>query len=123
MDMLNVQMKTDTWLDEIIYNPPGLNLVYTLREYQPYEDEFPDEHYKFLEPSIYERKEEVLDFVKDKKPVVYISLGTVLKGAESFLQNCMEAFRGENVDVIISVGKKFDVKKLKKIPSLVIFWM
>ncbi len=55
----NIPMKTDNWLDEIIYNPPELNLVYTLREYQPY----------------------------------------------------------ENVDVIISVGHKFDVRKLKNIPS------
>ena len=113
----NVSMKTDTWLEEIIYNPPGLNLVYTLREYQPYEDEFPDEQYKFLGPSIYERKKEVFDFVKDKNSVIYISLGTVLKGAVSFFQNCIEAFRGENVDVIISVGKKFNVKKLKSVPS------
>ena len=35
-----IPMKTDNWLDEIIYNPPELNFVYTLREYQPYEEEF-----------------------------------------------------------------------------------
>jgi len=57
------------------------------------------------------------DFVKGKNPVVYISLGTVLKGAVSFFQNCIEAFRGEDVDVIISVGRKFKRKKLKSIPS------
>lgn len=55
-------MKTDNWLDEIIYNPPELNLVYTLREYQPYSEEFSDKHYKFLGPSIYERKTANLDF-------------------------------------------------------------
>lgn len=109
-------LKTDNWLDEIIYNPPQLNLVYTLREYQPYEAEFPKELYKFLGPSIYERKADSFDFVKEKNPVVYISLGTVIKGAVSFFQNCCEAFRGEDVDVIISVGKKFDVGKLKNVP-------
>ena len=28
-----------SWLDEIIYNPPELNLVYALREYQPSEND------------------------------------------------------------------------------------
>lgn len=112
-----ISMKTDNWLDEIIYNPPELNLVYTLREYQPYESEFPEEQYKFLGPSIYERKAESFDFVKEINPVVYISLGTVIKGAVSFFQNCLEAFRDENIDVIISVGKNFDSRKLKNIPS------
>ena len=112
-----IPMKTDNWLDEIIYNPPELNLVYTFREYQPYEVEFPEAQYKFLGPSIYERKADSFDFVKDINPVVYISLGTVIKGAVSFFQNCLEAFRDENIDVIISVGKKFDSRKLKSIPS------
>lgn len=114
---VNHLMKTDNWLDEIIYNPPALNLVYTLREYQPYEAEFPDELYKFLGPSIYERKENAFDFIKGENSVVYISLGTVLKGAVSFFQNCIEAFRGESIDVIISVGQEFDVRKLKDVPS------
>lgn len=113
----DISMKTDNWLDEIIFNPPELNLVYTLREYQPYVEEFPDEQFKFLGPSVYNRKADKFDFKKGRKPVVYISLGTVIKGAVSFFQNCIEAFRNENVDVIISVGKKFDIRKLKNIPS------
>ena len=112
-----ISMKTDNWLDEIIYNPPKLNLVYTLREYQPYEKEFSDEHYKFLGPSIYARNSHGFDFIKSERPVVYISLGTVIKGAVSFFQNCVDAFRGENIDVIISVGQKFDARKLKNVPS------
>lgn len=83
----NIPMKTDNWLDEIVYNPPELNLVYTLREYQPNAEEFADEQYKFLGPSIYVRKENAFDFVKSEKQVVYISLGTVIKGAISFFQN------------------------------------
>lgn len=109
-------LKTDNWLDEIIENPPALNLVYTLREYQPYEEEFSDEQYKFLGPSIYERESADFDFTKGEKPVLYISLGTVLKGAVSFFQTCIDAFRDKNIDVIISVGHKFQIKKLKNIP-------
>lgn len=117
-----ISMKTDNWLDEIIYNPPKLNLVYTLREYQPYEAEFPEEQYKFLGPSIYERKTGTFDFVKGKNSVVYISLGTVVKGAVPFFQNCLEAFRDENIDVIISVGENFDCRKLRNIsPNIHIY--
>ena len=113
----DISMKTDNWLDEIIYNPPRVNLVYTLREYQPYEEEFPEEQYKFLGPSIYERKADAFNFVKGKNPIVYISLGTIAKGTVSFFQNCIDAFRDESIDVVISVGEKVDAGKLKNIPS------
>ena len=112
----NIPMKTDNWLDEIIYNPPQLNLVYILREYQPYAAEFPEEQYKFLGPSVYERKEAGLDYIKGEKPLVYVSLGTIIKGATSFFQNCVEAFRNEDVDLIISAGQQFNIEKLKNIP-------
>lgn len=113
----NIPLKTDNWLDEIICNPPKLNLVYTLREYQPYQEEFPDEQYKFLGPSIYSRKTAEFDFTKGKNAVVYISLGTIVKGSLSFFQNCIEAFRDKNIDVIISAGQNFDISRLKGIPS------
>ena len=113
----DIPLMTENWLDEIVCNPPKLNLVYTLREYQPYAEEFPEEQYKFLGPSVYERKMELFKFEKGDRPLIYISIGTVLKGAVSFFQKCIEAFRDENVDVIISVGKKFDIRKLKDIPA------
>ena len=111
-----ITLKTDNWLDEIIENPPELNFVYTLREYQPYIADFSEEHFKFLGPSIYARKAEPIDFVKGDRPVIYISLGTIIKGDAAFFQKCIEAFRGEDVDVIISVGQKFEVKKLTNVP-------
>ncbi len=113
----DIPLKTDNWLDEIVCNPPELNLVYTLREYQPYAEEFSEEQYKFLGPSVYDRPAENFVLKKGDRPLVYISLGTVLKGAVSFFQNCIEAFRDENVDVIISVGKQFDMRKLKSVPE------
>ena len=112
-----ITLKTDNWLDEIIENPPGLNLVYTLREYQPYIEDFSKEYFKFLGPSVYARKAEPIQFVKGNRPVIYISLGTVIKGDSAFFQNCIESFRGEAVDVISSVGQKFDIKKLKNVPD------
>ena len=112
----DISMKTDNWLDEIIDNLPELNLVYTLREYQPYVEKFPATQYKFLGPSIYERKKEAFDFAKGENPVIYISLGTIVKGAKKFFQQCVEAFRDEQIDVILSVGKGVEAKTLKNIP-------
>ena len=112
----DIPMKTGNWLDEIVQNPPELNLVYTLRQYQPYAEEFPEEQFRFLGPSVYERKAGVFDFRKGDRPVVYISLGTVIRGAVTFFQSCADAFRDENWDVIISVGQKFDIRRLRNIP-------
>lgn len=113
----DIPLKTDCWLDEIIYNPPALNLVYTLKEYQPYAEDFSKEKFKFLGASIYER--DVQEFVLDKSDtsVIYISLGTIVKGTLSFFKKCIEAFQNENVTVIMSVGKDFIIDKLGEIPK------
>ena len=111
-----IALKTDNWLDEIIYNPPGLNLVYTLRAYQPYQEDFSDALYKFLGPSIYDR-DEVLNYQKTNRPLIYISLGTVVSQGKHFFQDCIEAFRNEDVDVVMSVGSKFKIHQLKNVPS------
>ena len=112
-----IALKTDCWLDEIVQNSPDLNLVYTLDEYQPYREEFSSEKYKFLGASIYDRKQKEFEINKDGKPIIYISLGTVVKGAKSFFKKCIHAFENESVTVILSVGKQFDIAKLGKIPD------
>ncbi len=113
----HIPLKTDNWLDEIIHNPCDLNLVYTLKEFQPDAESFPEEQYKFIGPSIYERKQKEFKFKKTDRPLIYISLGTIVKGSASFFQMCIDAFSKEDVDVIISAGQKFNLKKLKHIPS------
>lgn len=112
-----ISLKTECWLDEIVYNPPGLNLVYTLEEYQPYAEDFPKEQYRFLGASVYEREEQAFEFKGTDTPVIYISLGTVVKGAVSFFKKCIQAFQNERVTVIMSVGKEFQIERLGKIPQ------
>ncbi len=112
-----ISLKTDCWLSEIVQNPPGLNLVYTLEQYQPYVDEFPKNKYKFLGASVYDRKEVFTDFEKTDRPLIYISLGTIVNGAIPFFKKCIEAFRDEEVDVIMSVGKNVKVEKFGEIPT------
>lgn len=112
---LGIQLKCRNWLDEILENPPDCNLVYALRSFQPCADDFPEKYFHFIGPSVYDRKEE--PFPSLDKPVVCISLGTILKGAEKFFRACMDAFGGEDVTVVLSVGKNFDIGKLRNIPN------
>ena len=111
---LGIKLKCRNWLDEIVENPPDCNLVYTLRSFQPFAEDFPKAQFHFIGPSVYDRKEE--DFPVLAKPVIYISIGTILKGGEEFFRACIEAFENEQVTVVLSVGN-FDISRLKHIPK------
>lgn len=111
---LGIQLKCRNWLDEIVENPPDCNLVYTLRSFQPFSEDFSEAQFHFIGPSVYDRKEE--DFPALAKPVIYISIGTILKGGENFFRTCVEAFEKETVMVVLSVGN-FDISRLEHIPE------
>jgi len=112
---LGIKLKCRNWLDEIVENPPDCNLVYTLRSFQPFAEDFPEEQFHFIGPSVYDRKDEAFPILP--KPVICISLGTILKGAENFFRACVDAFQNENITVVMSVGKSFDIAKLGKLPE------
>ena len=112
---LGIRLKCSNWLDEIVANPPDCNLVYTLLSFQPYAEDFPEEQFHFIGPSVYDRKEEAFPILS--KPIICISLGTILKGAEKFFRACVDAFQDENVTVVMSVGGRFDIAKLGKLPE------
>ena len=112
---LGIRLKCRNWLDEIVENSLDCNLVYTLRSFQPSAEDFPEEQFHYIGPSVYDRKEE--DFPILPKGVICISLGTILKGAEKFFRVCVDAFQNENVTVVMSVGRRFDIAKLGKLPE------
>ena len=112
---LGIRLKCRCWLAEIVENPPDLSLVYTLSTLQPWAGDFPEGQFHFIGPSIYDRKEE--SFPALPGPVICISLGTILKGAEKFFRTCIDAFRSKNVTVVMSVGGDFDISGLGKLPD------
>ena len=112
---LGIKLKCRNWLDEIVENPPACNVVYTLRQFQPFYDDFPENRFHFVGPSVYDRKEET--FPPLPQPVIYISIGTILKGAKEFFRACIEAFQDKPVTVVLSVGNRFDIAKLGAIPD------
>lgn len=83
----------------------GLNIVYTSRYFQPCAATF-DGRYQFIGPSIAPRSAtEGFAWEQVRHPVVvYVSLGTLFNADAGFYRNCYEAFRGEDYQVILSVG-------------------
>ena len=89
------------------------SVVYTSRRFQPYAGSFSG-HYTFVGPSVFSNA------VPDKKkarPLVYISLGTVINDRPDFYGKCFEALKDLDVDVLISCGNAVDREKLGALPA------
>ena len=104
-------------VDELVLNGPELNFIYTLREFQIYNTDFPDSNYHFIGPSITARPTEIeIPFENIKNPLIYISLGTLINHSISFFRKCFKAFGKEEVTVILSIGKSIKKEDLGPIP-------
>ena len=89
----------------LVYGQSELNIVYTSRHFQPCAATF-DDRFQFVGPSIGPRTDTVSlpwDEVS-QAPVIYVSLGTLFNADPAFYRNCFEAFRGQNLRVVMSIG-------------------
>ena len=85
---------------DIVQNDNETNtIVYTSKEFQPRSETFSDK-YHFIGPSIRPVQTPV---EKTAEKTVYISMGTVDKD-EAFYHHCIEALRGTDYQVILSMG-------------------
>ncbi len=87
-------------------------IVYTSRRFQPDGESFGD-NYAFVGPSVaarYPRKPHA-------RPLIYISLGTVLHNAPGFYRRCIRALADMDCDAIISVGNAVTPDSLGRIPD------
>ena len=89
------------------------SVVYTSRRFQPYAESFSD-HYAFVGPSVFSKT--VPDKTKER-PLVYISLGTVINDRPDFYTKCIEALGDQNIDVVISCGNAIDREALGALPG------
>ncbi|MEC0240184.1 glycosyltransferase [Paenibacillus dokdonensis] len=116
-----IKEKYDVEIDspyEVFCNPAPLTIVYTTREFQPYEEAF-DQSYKFVGPSISSRLTQAnfdLTAIQGKSPI-YISLGTVLNQAIDFYKLCIEAFGNTDHTIVMSIGDKTRISDLGDIPK------
>lgn len=95
-----------------------MNLVYTSIDFQPSGDKFPSA-YRFVGPPISPRSS-AIDFPYEqiiRRPVIYISLGTINNDNPDFYRQCFSAFGNHPGQFILSVGDKINIANLGVIPS------
>lgn len=115
---LRKEHKVDDLLEEVLDREPLLNITFTSRRFQVLNEEFDEAHYKFIGPSITERKSTVdIPFEKMKKPIVYISLGTIYNRSKKFFKCCIEALKDQDITVIMSIGTHVKKEEIGDIPS------
>ena len=89
------------------------SIVYTSRHFQPYAESF-SKHYAFVGPSVFSKDEPD----KEKlRPLVYISLGTVINDRPDFYSRCIEALKDQDADIIISCGNVINIEALGVLPD------
>lgn len=88
-------------------------IVYATKKYQPVAESF-SKHYAFVGPSVFSEMKPQKD---KEKPLVYISMGTVVNDRPDFYTHCIEALKTEPVDVIISCGKTVDISSFGELPD------
>ena len=88
------------------------SVVYTSKRFQPYSESF-SSHYLFAGPSVLSEHRPK----KAERPLVYVSLGTVINDRPDFYSKCIDAVRGEAVDLVISCGNAVDVASLGELPG------
>lgn len=89
------------------------SVVYTSRRFQPCVESFSD-HYFFAGPSVFT----TLRPQKEKaRPLVYISMGTVINDRPDFYKSCIQALGGGALDVVISCGSTVRPETLGPLPG------
>ena len=88
-------------------------IVYTSENFQPYSESFSD-HYRFVGPSVFSK---VLPDKKKDRPLVYISMGTVINDKPDFYNKCISALKDMDTDVIISCGNAVSPSQFGKLPE------
>lgn len=89
------------------------SIVYTSYMFQPYAESFSD-HYAFVGPSVFSN---ILPEKEKDRPLIYISLGTVINDRPDFYSKCIDALKNLNMDVIISCGNAINIEELGALPD------
>ncbi len=108
----------DLILSDIFFWKEPRVIVYTSKLFHPQSEAF-DSAYRFVGPAIMDRGE-AIDFpIRDltASKLIYISLGTIHNNLTDFYKKCFDAFSGEAVQIILSVGTKTQPESLGTIPD------
>lgn len=104
---------------DIFTNVEPLNIVYTSRQFQP-SAHLVNDSFKFVGTSILPRPETStfpFEQLKQDKPLIYISLGTIFNRQLDFYRMCCEAFADADLQVVMSIGQHISPDQLETIPN------
>lgn len=93
--------RVETFLDLIQNDNDTDTIVYTSRSFQPMAATF-SERYAFVGPSL----RAVEPVSRKERPLVYVSLGTVMYDQPEFFRACAKALGELEIDVTVSAGKE-----------------
>lgn len=89
------------------------SVVYTSKKFQPCAESFSD-HYAFVGPSVFS---DILPAKEKARPLIYISMGTVINDRPDFYRKCIDALKNLDADVVISCGNAINREKLGALPD------
>ena len=89
------------------------SIVYTSRRFQPYAESF-SSRYAFVGPSVFS---DALPNKGKARPLVYISMGTVVNDRPDFYRKCIEALKNLDADAVISCGNAVNPEELGDLPD------
>lgn len=89
------------------------SVVYTSRRFQPCAESFSN-HYAFVGPSVFSQ---ISPEKEKERPLVYISMGTVINDRPDFYSKCIDALNDLYADVIISCGNAVGREELGTLPE------
>lgn len=103
---------------DVLLSTGTITVSYTSAMFQPGASGL-DGSIKFVGPSIEPRADSSgfpFDHL-DGRPLVYISLGTVINRNLDFYQQCLQAFDQADLQVVMSIGKRTEISALGSIPA------
>lgn len=110
-----MQLENKTLMDAVLWDKPDLNIVYVPEIFQNFRESF-GENYLFTVPVQQIEKTNIkIPYEEMKNPIIYISLGSIISN-KGFCKECIRAFGGKDVSVILNTGKVAP-ESLGKIPD------
>lgn len=94
-------------------DPSTTTVVYTSRQFQPCAETFSG-NFHFVGPCLRPCGAPV---AKSDRPLIYVSMGTVMTAELDFLRRCAVALGGGSYDVIISAGSEANATALGSLPG------
>lgn len=108
-------------VQELTANAPELNFTYTSRDFQMDNASFPEDHYRFVGPSLSGRSTPTtgteIDYTPMKRPIIYLSMGTMVNHSSRFYQKCFEAFSHKELTLIIALGHGVKKETFTDVPA------